>query len=440
MPDAASLQSGKRHAPAGGSDGDDSPSERFTSQGIRFLHDRIQQAAYSLIEPEELPSILLKIGRMLLASLHPEQLAERLFEVVNDLNGGSVLIQDGTEQVKVVELNVRAARKAYAALAYRSALQFYRAANRFLEAPGFVELLWRDHHELAMRLFIGRAECEFLEGDRNAAEKYNQQAATHSRTALEKANVLNHLIVQYTLLSRYPEAIATGRQALAILGIKLPADGYEEARNHEIAQVRKELESCSVPSLLELPVMSSPEMLMAAKILITMGPPCYGHTKAMGRDCTKSGNLTIHYGNIPQVGYSHTAFGGLLGWVDNDYATAKAFSGLATRLMTDTFRSPSDQSVFYLMIGSSIRHWFSHLRYGAQDYTDAYEIGLQSGNLQYAAYAFGHNMYCRFYQGIPLADLIQETKRSLEFSRTRRNQWAIDLLEGGLKSFRPIIR
>ncbi|MDA3880681.1 MAG: PAS domain S-box protein, partial [Prolixibacteraceae bacterium] len=124
-----------------------------------------------------------------------------------------------------------------------------------------------------------------------------------------------------------------------------------------------------------------------------------------------------------------------LGWVDNDYQTAKEFGELATRLMTETFHSPSEQSVFYLMIGSSIRHWFKHLRFGTQDYKDAYEIGVQSGNMQYAAYAFGHNMYCRFYQGVPLAGLISETEQSLEFSRTRLNRWAIDLLEGGLSIF-----
>ena len=146
-------------------------------------------------------------------------------------------------------------------------------------------------------------------------------------------------------------------------------------------------------------------------------------------------NLTIRYGNIPQIGYSHTAFGGLLGWVANDYATAKAFAELATRLMTTTFDSPTYQSVFYLMIGSSLRHWFEHLKCGSRDYALAYETGLRSGNLQYAAYAFGHNMYCRFYQGTPLPELLLESQRSLDFSRTRVNQWAIDLLLGGLKIF-----
>jgi PAS domain S-box-containing protein len=401
-----------------------------------FLHDRVQQAAYSLIEPSELPSILLKIGRLLITSLQPEQLNERLFEVMNALNAGSHLIQETTEQIRMVELNITAARKAYSAIAYRSALQFYQAANRFLRKPGFAEQLWLDRHEMILSLFKEQAECEFLEGDRNEAENCIQEAVAHSGTALEKAQVLNILIVQYTLLARYPEAIAWGRQALEMLGVSLPGDNLEELRNKEIALVRQELGSRPVSTLVELPVMTNPEMLMASKILITMGPPCYrSHQRLWSVIAPKVVNLTLRYGNIPQVGYSHTAFGGLLGWVDNDYGMAREFGELATQLMTNTFRSPSDQSVFYLMMGSSIRHWFKHLKYGTQDYTDAYQIGLRSGNLQYAAYAFGHNMYCRFYQGIPLVSLIQETQHSLEFSQTRLNQWAIDLLEGGLNIF-----
>jgi predicted ATPase/two-component sensor histidine kinase/PAS domain-containing protein len=401
-----------------------------------FLHDCVQQAAYSLIEPAELPSLLLKIGRLLLARLQPEQLAEKLYEVVNDLNAGRHLMQDMAERVQAVELNLSAARKAYAATAYRSSLQFYRAADSFLKIPGFAEHLWRENHELVMQLFKERAECEFLEGNHLEAEHCIQQAFAQAGTAVEKAATLTILIVQYTLLARYPEAITAGRMALDALGISLPEEGYEEARDEEIAAVRQELGNRLVSSLNELPMMSHPEMLLASKILITMGPPCYrSHQRLWSVIVPKVVNLTLRYGNIPQVGYSHTAFGGLLGWVDNDYATAKEFGELATRLMTGTFRSPSDQSVFYLMIGSSIRHWFKHLRYGSQDYTDAYEIGLRAGNLQYAAYAFGHNMYCRFYQGAPLAALIRESRYSLEFSRTRLNQWAIDLLEGGLNIF-----
>ncbi len=402
----------------------------------RFSHDRVQQAAYALIEPSELERVRLEIGRHLLAYLTPEQLADRLFEVVGHLNQGQRLLGAISEQTRLVELNMTAARKAYDGTAYRSALQFFRAASRILETPGFAEHLWRDCHELAMPFFKEWARCEFLEGDRGVAEDCTQQAVVHARTAMERAEALIIFIVQYTMLAKYPEAIVVGRQALAALGISLPEEDYEEARDEEIAQVRKQLEGRSVASLFDLPVMSHPEMLMASRLLITMGPPCYrSHQRLWSVIVAKVVNLTLRYGNIAQVGYSHTAFGGLLGWVDNDYATARAFGELATRLMTEKFRTPSDQSVFYLMRGSSISHWFKHLKYGSQDYAEAYDVGLRSSNLQYAAYAFGHDMYCRFYQGVMLPDLLHESRRSLEFSRTRTNQWAIDLIEGGLNIF-----
>jgi len=401
-----------------------------------FLHDQVQQAAFSLIDKVDLPEILLKIGRILLGSLSPEQLNDRLFEVVSDLNAGFTLVQDNLQRIQLIELNLKAAQKAFSATAYRSALQFCRAANQFMNINEFAEYLWNQHHDLSISLFRELAEIEFIEGERDLAENYIQQAVALSKTPIEKADLLNILIVQYTLTARYEEAIFWGRQALSELGISLPKTGFEEARNQEIQLVREELGTRLVSSLFELPVMSNPAMLMATKILITIGPPCYrSHQRLWGVIVPKVVNLTLRFGNIPQVGYSHTAFGGLLGWVDNDYVAAKEFGELATRLMHQKFHSPSHQSVFYLMIGSSIRHWFRHLRYGTQDYTDAYEIGLQSGNLQYAAYAFGHNMYCRFYQGVPITALISETEKSLEFSRTRLNRWAIDLLEGGLSIF-----
>ena len=402
----------------------------------RFLHDRVQQAAFSLIDATELPHILLRIGRLLLASLPPDRLAGRLFEVAGDFNAAAGLIDDADEALEVVRLDVAAGRRAHEATAYGTALEFYRAADRLLERPAFADRLWRDHHDLAMRLCLERAECEFLEGDRTQAEACVRLAAANASGPVEKASALNLLIVHHTLLARYPEAIEAGREALSALGIHLPETDLEAARDREIAEVRRQLGDRPVASLAGLPVMSDPGMLVATKILITMGPPCYRwHQRLWAVIVPKVVGLTLQYGNVPQVGYSHTAFGGLLGWVDGDYVTAREFGELATALMSDTFRAPSDQSVFHLMIGSSIRPWFKHLRHASHDYEDAYDTGLQSGNLQYAAYAFGHNMYCRYYQAVPLPDLIQESQRSLDFSRTRLNQWAIDLLEGGLRVF-----
>ena len=166
--------------------------------------------------------------------------------------------------------------------------------------------------------------------------------------------------------------------------------------------MRHILEGRTVASLANLPVMTDPEMRLAAKILITLAPACYrSHQRLWGVIVPKVVNLTLRYGNIPQVAYSHPAFAGLLCWVAKDFRLAREFSDLTIRLMTDVFQAPSDRSVYFLMFGSSTRHWFHPLKKASEDYGNACETGLQSSNLQYSAYAFGHNMYCRFTRASP---------------------------------------
>ncbi len=403
---------------------------------FKFVHDRIQQAAHGLIPPRELPAVHLTIGRLLLARFGPDHIDARVFEVAGHLNTGQPLIEDPAEMVRSVELNVAAARRARSSTAWSSALHFHRAAGKFLAVPGFADALWSDHHELAFSFFLEWAESEFLEGDRATSRSLIDQALERAKSPTERAAAFNLLIVQNTLRARYEEAISAGIQALSALEITLPMDDYETARDAEIALVRSNLAGRSVSSLARLPVMSRPEMTLAAKILIAMGPACYrSHQRLWGVIVPKVVNLTLQYGNIPEVSYSHPALAGLLCWVADDFSLAKELSELATHLMTHVFDSPSDRSVYSLMIGSSVRHWFRHLRAGTEDYADANESGLQSGNLQYSSYAFGHNMYCRFYQGAALGDLIRETKGSLAFSESRHNQWAISLVEGGLRIF-----
>ncbi|MGB3223015.1 MAG: AAA family ATPase [Desulforhopalus sp.] len=404
---------------------------------FKFMHDRVQQAAFHFIDRRNFESIQLKIGRQLMASLSEKEQDDRIFEILEHLNAGSSLIDDSAEGWKMIELNMQAAKKARAATAYRAMLTFNRAAYAFaLRQDQDAGTFWNTHYEVALQLSRDLAESEFVEGDRRTAEHIIEQSMHSTRTAVERAETLNIQIVHYTLLARYEEAIASGRKALQKLGIQLPEENYEEFRDREIQECRKALQNKEISSLRNAPLMTNREMQTATRLLITLGPPCYRtHQRLWSVIVPKVVKFTLEHGLIPQIGYSHTAFGGLLGWVDNDYETAREFGEVAEQIMSKRFDSPSDQSVFYLMLGSSIRHWFKHLRYASKDYLKAYDIGLRSGNMQYAAYAFGHNMYCSFYQATPMGELIRNTEQSLVFSRSRLNQWAIDLLEGGLRIF-----
>lgn len=412
-------------------------SKKGNNPWFKFMHDRVQQAAFLLIPQKKLADLRLNIGRRILKRWRQDKIDAHLFDVVNHLNSGADLIVDFHEQKQMVDLNREAARKARESTAFQAMLTFNRAAFQFARnMAGGIPKFWDEHYDDALSLFRALAESELLEGDRNRAETLIRESMDYTRSAVERAETLNILIVHYTLNARYKEAITTGKEALGELGIDLPEDDFESFRDREIEIFYDKLKSAPLSSLCNMPMMSRTEMRTATKLLITMGPPCYRtHQRLWSVIVPKVVNLTLQYGLMPQIGYSFTALGGLLGWVHDDYRTARELGDTAEMIMESRFTSPSDQSVFYLMVGSSTRHWFHHFDHAEQDYLKAYDIGLKSGNLQYAAYAFGHNMYLSFFRGVCLDDLTRDTKQSLLFSQSRLNHWAIDLLEGGVRVF-----
>gem|GEM_PF-1985157 len=406
------------------------------SRLFRFYHDRVQQAAHSFIQEPDLPDIRLKIARLMQSRLQPEQIHEQLHEISDHFNAGIALIDDTQEFERLIGLNIASGVKSRASTAYRSALHYFRTAGSLLSTKTNAETFWHQQHQASMQLYLSWSECEFLEGDLEQAAQCLHIAEQCAENIFDLTDVLCQSILQNTLLARYRDAIDAGLEALSALGIDLPQDNFDNARDAEIEQVYRRIHGLGIEQLQAMQPMTDETMLAATRVLITMGPPCYrAHQKLWSVLVPKVVNLTLEYGPVPQIGYCHTAMGGLLAWVNNDFETAHMFEQLSLKLMSDVFSNPADQSVFYLMIGSSSRHWFEHPRACSEDYERARDAGLASGNLQYAAYAYGHNMYCQFFRGVALDELIDESAKSLLFSQTRRNQWAIDLLEGGLRVF-----
>lgn len=400
----------------------------------RYHHDRIQQAAYSLIPPAIVPHTHLQIAQLLLKQLTTQQLSERLFEITEHLNFALELIDTLPRALEAIELNLKAAERARSSSAFRAELQFLSCAKQVLDSPSLSNDLWGSWHEIGIQVLRELGESHFLNGNHDLANRHIREAVQRSKKPIEKAELLTISVVHHTLLAKYPTAISIGREALTILGVELPEWDFQDARERELQEIRQSLGNQTLKQLEALPLMSEPLGCAIAKVLIAMGPPCYrSHQELWGVIVSKVVNLTLVYGNIPQIGYSHNAIAGLLVWEQNDFLTAELFSELGERLMSSPLVASTERTVYHLMAGSSVRHWFGHMKRSSEDYGLAYEIGLNSGNLQYAAYAFGHNMYCRFFQGTNLVSLGGEIKKSLVFSQSRRNQWAVDLLESGAR-------
>ena len=168
----------------------------------KFLHDRIQQAAYSLIPEERRADVHLRIGRVLLASLTADQLAEHLFDVANQLNRGAALLIDRDEKAQVATIDLRAGRKAKASAAYASACAYFSAGMALLD-----ERDWGSQYELTFSLWLERAECEFLTGNFEKAEQLIGELLQRRASKVDQAAVYHLKILFHIVKAENPQAV-----------------------------------------------------------------------------------------------------------------------------------------------------------------------------------------------------------------------------------------
>src|SRR5882762_9574839 len=145
-------------------------------------HDRIQQAAYMLVPEDRRAEVHLRIGRVLLASMTADELAEHLFDVANHFSRGAALLVDRDEKAQVATIELRAGRKAKASTAYASACVYLVAGMALLD-----ENDWDDQYDLTFSLWLERAECEYLTGQLPSAEARLSLLTTRARTIVDSA-------------------------------------------------------------------------------------------------------------------------------------------------------------------------------------------------------------------------------------------------------------
>ena len=241
-----------------------------SEHAYRFIHDRVQEAAYSLI-PEELRSEAhLRIGRILAARAPPEKREETIFEIVNQLNRGVALIISQEEREQLAELNLTAGRRAKASAAYASALEYVNAGAALL-----ADDTWERRRDLSFLLELLRAECEFLTGQVAAAEHRLTMLSSRAATTIERATVTFLRVDLYTILGQMERAVAVCLECLRHFGIEWSLNPTKEEVQHEYEQIWSRLGNRSIEELIELPLMTSPAPLATLDVLTKVMSAAY---------------------------------------------------------------------------------------------------------------------------------------------------------------------
>ncbi|MBD2463489.1 AAA family ATPase [Oscillatoria sp. FACHB-1407] len=361
--------------------------ENLFVQEYKFLHDRVQQAAYALIDEPQKQVVHLQIGRNLLGKMLPECLSEQLFEVVDHLNHGIELVTEQSERDEIARLNLMAGRKAKGAIAYTIAQKYLTTGRKCLSDSS-----WKTNYDLALELHVETTEIAYLCGEFEQVEYWSEIVLQEAKTFLDSIKIYE-VKIQADMAQRQPlKAIGTALQVLQQLGIRFPEQPSQSDVQLELSAITDLLSEKPIEDLINLPEMTEPETLGAMQILssITIAARFAAPT-LLPLLVSKQVNLSIRHGNTLTSPFAYATFGLVLCGVGKNIESGYQFGQLALRLLSQS--KPHLLRARTLLIAHYfIVHWKKHSKESLEPLREVYQSGLETGDLESAAY--GAHTYC----------------------------------------------
>jgi PAS domain S-box-containing protein len=394
--------------------------ENLLVQDYNFLHDQVQQAAYTLIDESHRQVVHLQIGRNLLRKTSPEGLSERLFEIVDHLNHGIELVTAQLERDEIAQLNLIAGKKAKTAIAYSMAKNYLATARVWL-----AESSWQTNYDLTLDLYLETIEVAYLCGEFEQVEHWIALVLQETKTVLDTVKAYE-VKIQTDIAQNQPlKAINTGLQVLQQLGISFPEKPSQSDILLELDAITSLFGEKPIGDSIHLPQMTEPDKLAAMQILssITIAAQIAA-PDLVPLLASKQVNLSIQYGNALVSPFAYATFGFILCGMGGNIESGYQFGQLALRLLS-LLNIHSLKARTLAIVNIFIIHWKEHLREALKPFLEGYQNGLETGNLEFAAYCAHAYCFQSFFVGKELVEAEHEMTTYSEAIRQIKQEAAL---------------
>jgi predicted ATPase/GAF domain-containing protein len=398
-------------------EGSEPPVER---DAYRFLHDRVQQAAYALTPHADRARTHLDIGRRLRAATSLEELRQAPFEIVNNLNRGLELILDSEERRDLSELNLVAARKAQATAAYEAALECLAAGVSLLGTDA-----WENDYALAYELHLRRLQVHFVTGAFPDADADFAILDERVSDPVDRAYVSTQKMLIDTASDRSDAAIELGIRSLRELGVRIPSKTNALHVLLEIAKNRILVGRRRPTALVDLPEMMDPVRNAALQILKVISVPAYiRNPYLMALVSGRIANMSIRFGNGPASPQGYVLHGLVVGSLVGDHRAGQEFGQTAVTLSNRFDDIGVRCNALYVFAGF-INHWTEPLSTSLALLREAHKLAVNAGHADYAVYAALSELFTHTYLGTPLSEMESVVDRYQDFVHSSNNDFSV---------------
>ncbi|MBO3457329.1 AAA family ATPase [Aetokthonos hydrillicola Thurmond2011] len=345
----------------------------------KFLHDRVQQAAYSLIPENERKNTHLKIGQILLRNTPKQLQRDNIFVLVNQLNFGIDLLTTQVQKDELAQLNLIAGQKAKNATAYEAAVKYLNTGLQLLHCQS-----WKNQYTLTFQFYIETAEAEYLNTNLEQALCLCNSAIKEVNNLLDNLKIYQIKIKIYLAKNEINTVLDIGQDTLERLSVSL---------------VESPPESLDIDQLASLSPMTDPYKLAAMEILILIyAPACFAESPIALPILYTMIELSRQYGNCPPSIYAYAIYGGIAPWMIPNINLAAQMGQLALKIL-DQLNAKQFKSKALVVTSININHKKQHIKETINNLHEAIESGLDVGDIEFACHAANFYCYHVFFVG-----------------------------------------
>jgi class 3 adenylate cyclase len=390
-------------------------------QRWRFVHDRMQQAAYALIVEGERASLRGRIGRVMREQLTADELDDALFEVVANLAEGGTRGMSAEAARDFGALNLTAGDRARTSLAYEDAHAFLLAGLSAIEGLP-------DCKDLEFRTRAALFECAYLTARFEEAERLLSQLLREAPDVTTRARILNTKIVIDTAQGRSVEAVRLGIETAHTLGVRIPEHPSLPSVLWGLTRVQLALRGRHPDKLRSLPHLTDPQRVAAIGILLRIGPAAYFNNPGAFLLCNLGiVRISLRHGHAAGSSFGYIIYAMVLGAKLRNASLGHEFGRLAIEL-SDRLDPPDIRPKIYLIYGAFVVFWKRPYQEGIRALADAFVYATEAGDLQYASYCQQSTVFLRVAFGAPVDDILAQTDRYLAFAHQAKDEFPIETL------------
>lgn len=386
----------------------------------KFAHDRIHQAAYSLLpEGNERDLLHLWIGE-LLWQIHSSTDGEdwMLFVAADQLDRGSAFVTERKRKIELARLNLAAGERAISLSAFVPAASYLTAGISLLDQ----ENTWVEYYNLTLNLYNTSAEMALCNGDSVHCRELVDAVLTHARCLRDKLRVYFTLLELLSGQQQFVEAMDTGFSVLAELGEHFPKRPHLLQAVFDMKKTQRMLRGLSDEELVAHPVMEDENKSAAMKLMSSLARHAYflHRRKHFALISLRMVQLSLSFGMDNLSPVSFAAFGLCICNMYGDLKEGYRFGRLALKL-SENLSGEHWGAQVSVVVHLFLSHWQAPIQDSLEPLLSGYQNGMQSGNIEWAFFCAGAYAENYLYSGLQLEpverDIRSFSKQMVEYSQ-----------------------